>query len=134
MEVFWKFKTKKKVSTQIRKFCSLFSSITLVWCIRNSCYKDVRSIRKTTSKVCTVWGKQFVRNATSCGKTKSFWTIITHTSVLVREILAKNKSLIRPLPLYSSELVAADFLLLPKPRISMKRKHFATLKDKKEKN
>ena len=44
---------KKHVKVgQMWRFCSLFSSIAMVWCIMNSCHMVVRSIRNTTLKLC----------------------------------------------------------------------------------
>ena len=54
--------------------------------------------------------------------------------MLVREFLAKNKTLIMPQPPYSPDLIAADFFLFPKLKIPMKRKRFATIVEIKEKS
>ena len=43
-----------------------------------------------------------------------------HTSMLVREFLAKNKTVIMPQPPYSRDLVSADFFLFPKLRTPKK--------------
>ena len=74
-------KPRPKKARQIRKmrrFCSLFSSIGMAWCIMNSCSK-VLSIRNTTLKLCADCAKQNVRNAQNCGKTNhGFCTMMTH--------------------------------------------------------
>ena len=73
---------------QMWRFCSLFSSIAMGWCIMNFCKKVVRSIRYTALKFCADCAKQFVRNAQNCGKTShGFCTIITHQ---LREVILKE--------------------------------------------
>ena len=44
------------------------------------------------------------------------------TLMLVREFLAKNKTVIMPQPLYSTALAPADFFLFPKRKTLMKGK------------
>ena len=62
--------------TQMWRFCSLFSSIAMAWCIMDSCDKVVRLIRNATLKLCADCAKHFVRNAHNCGKTNhGFCTI-----------------------------------------------------------
>ena len=46
------------------------------------------------------------------------------TSMLVREFLAKNKTVIMPQPSYSSDLAPADFFLFPKTEDTDERKAF----------
>ena len=61
------------------RYCSLFSSIAMAWCIMISCYKVARLIRNTTLKLCGDCEKQFVRNAQNCEKTNHrFCTMLTH--------------------------------------------------------
>ena len=55
-----------------------------------------------------------------------------HTSMLVREFLAKNKTVIMPQPPYSLDLTPADFFLFPKLKTQMKGKRFATIEEIKE--
>lgn len=79
---------------QIWRFFSMLSSISMTWCIMNSCHKVVRSIRITTLKLCAVCVKQFVRNAMNCGKINhGFCTIITyqltHRSLCNNTVLKK---------------------------------------------
>ena len=57
-----------------------------------------------------------------------------HTSLLVRECLPKNKSVIMAQPPYTSELALADFSLFPKLKTPMKVKRFATIEEIKEKS
>ena len=113
---------------QMWRFCLLFSSIAMAWCIMNSCNKVVRSIRHTTLKLWTDCAKQFVRNTQNCRKTNyGFCTMITHqahTLMLVREFLFKNKTVIMPQPPYSPDLASADFSLFPKLKTPMKGKRF----------
>ena len=85
---------------QMKKFCSMFSSIVIAWCIRNSCHKVVRSIRNTTFKLCADSAKHIVINVQNCGKTyHEFCTIITHRLTLRCLYLSfwpKNKTVIKP--------------------------------------
>ena len=74
-------KTRKKHVKfgQMWRICSLFSSITMAWCIINSCHKVVRPIRNTKLKFYTDCSKQFFRNTQNCGKTNhGFCTLMTH--------------------------------------------------------
>ena len=122
---------------QMSRFCSLFSSIEMAYCIKNSCHKAVRLIRNTALKLCADCAKQFVRNAQNCGKTNhGFCTMMTqrvHIYMLVREFLARNKTAIMPQPPYLQDLASADFLLFPKRKTLMKGKGFATIEEIKEK-
>ena len=60
------------------KFCLVFFSIAMAWCIMNFCHKTVWSINNNTLKLCADCAKQFVRNEENCGKTKhEFYTLIT---------------------------------------------------------
>ena len=54
---------------------------------------------------------------------------LAHTSMLMREWLAKNKTIIMTQPLYSSDLATADFFFFPKLNTPMKVKHFATIEE-----
>ena len=54
--------------------------------------------------------------------------------MLVREFLAKNKTVIMPQPLYSPDLALADFLFFPKLKTLMKGNHFAMIEEIKEKS
>ena len=56
-----------------------------------------------------------------------------HTSMLVREFLVKNKTVIMPQPPYSPELDPADFFLFPKLKTPMKGKRFVTIEEMEEK-
>ena len=66
--------------------------------------------RNTTLKLCTDYAKQFVRNAQNCWKTSSLAHILPH----LYEFFIKNKTVIMSESLYSTDLVLADFFLLPK--------------------
>lgn len=57
-----------------------------------------------------------------------------HTSLLVREFLAKNKTVIMPQPPNSPDLASADFFLFPKLKTPMKGKRFDTIEEIKEKS
>lgn len=50
-----------------------------------------------------------------------------HTSMLVRDFLAKNNTVIMPQPPYSPDLAPCDFFLFPKLKRPMKGKRFATI-------
>ena len=57
-----------------------------------------------------------------------------HTSMLVREFLAKNTTVIMPQPPYLPDLASADFLPFPKLKTPMIGKHFVTIEELKEKS
>ncbi|UYV80238.1 hypothetical protein LAZ67_18002125 [Cordylochernes scorpioides] len=50
-----------------------------------------------------------------------------HTSLLVRDLLAKNNTLMMPQPPYSPDLALYDFFLFPKLKRPMKGRRYATL-------
>ncbi|UYV84067.1 hypothetical protein LAZ67_X001053 [Cordylochernes scorpioides] len=50
-----------------------------------------------------------------------------HISLLVRDFLAKNNTLMIPQPPYSPDLAPCDFFLFPKLKRPMKRRRYATL-------
>ncbi|UYV83543.1 TTC21B [Cordylochernes scorpioides] len=50
-----------------------------------------------------------------------------HTSLLVRDLLAKNNTLMMPQPPYSPDLAPCDFFLFPKLKRPMKGRCYATL-------
>ncbi|UYV75508.1 hypothetical protein LAZ67_13000431 [Cordylochernes scorpioides] len=50
-----------------------------------------------------------------------------HTSLLVRDLLAKNNTLMMPQPRYSPDLAPCDFFLFPKLKRPMKGRRYATL-------
>ncbi|UYV75991.1 hypothetical protein LAZ67_13002040 [Cordylochernes scorpioides] len=50
-----------------------------------------------------------------------------HTSLLVRDFLAKNNTLMIPQPPYSPDLAPCDFFLFPKLKRPMKGRRYATL-------
>ena len=57
-----------------------------------------------------------------------------HTSMLVREFLAKNKIVIMPQPPYSLDLTPADFFLFPKVKTPLRGMRFATIEEIKGKS
>ena len=57
-----------------------------------------------------------------------------HTTMPVREILAKNKTVVMPQSPYSPYLDPADFFDFPKLKTTVKRKDFATIDEIKEKS
>ncbi|UYV83264.1 hypothetical protein LAZ67_23000327 [Cordylochernes scorpioides] len=50
-----------------------------------------------------------------------------HTSLLVRDFLAKNNTLMMPQPPYFPDLAPCDFFLFPKLKRPMKGRRYATL-------
>ncbi|VEN45832.1 unnamed protein product [Callosobruchus maculatus] len=50
-----------------------------------------------------------------------------HTSLLVREYLAKNNTVMVPQPPYSPDLAPCDFFLFPKLKRPMKGRRYATI-------
>ncbi|KAH8404551.1 hypothetical protein KR009_006498 [Drosophila setifemur] len=50
-----------------------------------------------------------------------------HTSLLVRDFLAKNNTLVMPQPPYSPDLAPCDFFLFPKLKRPMKGRRYGTL-------
>ena len=54
--------------------------------------------------------------------------------MLVREFLAKNKTVIMPQPPYSPDLISDKFFLFPKLKTAIKGNRFAAIGDIKEKS
>ncbi|UYV79390.1 hypothetical protein LAZ67_17002447 [Cordylochernes scorpioides] len=54
-----------------------------------------------------------------------------HTSLLVRDFLTKNNTLMMPQPPYSPDLAPCDFFLFPKMKRPMKGRRYATLDEMK---
>jgi len=52
-----------------------------------------------------------------------------HTSLLVRDFLAKTSTASMPQPPYSPDLAPCDFFLFPKPKSPIKGRRFATIKE-----
>ncbi|KAG5323528.1 MOS1T transposase, partial [Acromyrmex heyeri] len=52
-----------------------------------------------------------------------------HTSLLVREFLAKNNTLMMPQPPYSPDLAPCDFFLFPQLKRPMKGRRYATIEE-----
>ena len=52
-----------------------------------------------------------------------------HSSLLVRNFLAKNNTVIMPQPPYSPDLAPCDFFLFPKLKRPMKGRRFATIEE-----
>ena len=85
-----------------------------------------------------------VKNEIKCARTFEMWkkqswilhhdNAPAHTSMLVRDFLAKNKTVIMPQPPYSPDLAPADFFLFPKLKTPMKGKRFAAIEEIKEKS
>ena len=100
MEASGRAKAEKSKSSSVN--CGSFAhffSIAMAWCIMNSCQNVVRSIRNTTLKICADCEKQFIRNEQKELLKSQSWTLHhdnapVHTSLLVHEFLAKNKTAI----------------------------------------
>ena len=59
------------------RFCSLFSSIRMVWCVISSCKKVAQSITNIILKF--VWSNNKKKNTQNCGKTShGYCTTIMH--------------------------------------------------------
>lgn len=52
-----------------------------------------------------------------------------HTSLLVREFLAKNNTVMMPQPPYSPDMASCNFFLFPKIKKTMKRRRFANIEE-----
>jgi transposase len=57
-----------------------------------------------------------------------------HASFLIREILAKQETIVVPQPPYSPDLASADFFLFPKLKSTLKDRRFQTVEEIKEKS
>jgi transposase len=55
-----------------------------------------------------------------------------HTSLLIREFLAKNEITVVPQPPYSPDLAPADFFLFPKLKSSLKGQRFESTEEIEE--
>jgi transposase len=53
-----------------------------------------------------------------------------HTSLLIREFLAKQETIVVPQPPYSPDLAPADFFLFPKLKSTLKGRRFQTVEIK----
>ena len=52
-----------------------------------------------------------------------------HTSLLVREFLAKNNTVTMPQLPHSPDMAPCDFFLFPKTKITLKRRRFTAIDD-----
>ena len=55
-----------------------------------------------------------------------------HASLLIREFLTKQETIVVPQPSYSPDLATADFFLFPKLKSSLKGRRFQTVEEIKE--
>ena len=55
-----------------------------------------------------------------------------HASILIREFLAKQETIVVPQPPYSPDLTPADFFLFPKLKSTLKGRRFQTVEEIKE--
>ena len=130
----WK-RPGKSIPKKAREFLSnvkgllTVSSTAMTRCSMNSCHKVIRSIRKTTLKLCADCGKQFVRSAQNCGKINhGFCNMITHQLThrcLCMSFGPKTKP-------YSC--INHRIFPLPKTETAMKGKCFAAIEKIKEKS
>ena len=84
-------------------------------------------------KLCAVCVKQCERNARNCEK-QFIWLLHhdnapAHSSLLVRNFLTKNNTVIMPQPPYSPDLAPCDFFLFPRLKRPMKGRRFATIEE-----
>ena len=56
----------------------------------------------------------------------------SHASLLIREFLAKQETIVVPQPPYSPDLAPADFFLFPKLKSTLKGRRFQTVEEIKE--
>lgn len=97
-------------------------------CIMSSCHRVVQSIRNIICKLCAMRAKR-----PDLWKNKN-WLLHhdnapAHTSLLVREYLVKNNTLMMPQPPYSPDLAPCDFFLFPKLKRPLKGRRYATIDD-----
>ena len=85
---------------QKSRWCSSFSSITVVWCTMNSFQRVKRLMRNTTWPFWIVYVKQFDVNGRS--------------SLIVTEFLAKHETKVIAQPPNWQDLAPCDFFLFPK--------------------
>jgi transposase len=52
-----------------------------------------------------------------------------HASLLIREFLAKQETIVVPQPPYSPDMAPADFLFFPKLKSSLKGRRFQTVEE-----
>ena len=95
----------------------------------NSCHKAVRLIRGTTLKLCTDCEEKPITI-----RILHHDNVPAHTLMLVREFLAKNKTVIKPQLPYSPDLAPASIFFLSKLKTPMKGKSFARIEEIKEKS
>lgn len=74
---------------QMLRFCSLFYSVTMSWCIMSSCQKVFRSIRNITLKLCGVCVEQDEKDTRNC-EVNYYDNAQVHTSLLVRDFIRKK--------------------------------------------
>ena len=55
-----------------------------------------------------------------------------HASLLIREFLARQETIVVPQPPYSPDLAPADFFLFPKLKSTLKGRRFLTIEEIKE--
>lgn len=117
---------------------SVFCDFNALARIMSSCRMVIWSIRNTIWKIIVVCVRQTDKNAQNCAKTihGKCTTIMrslrpwSHTSVLVREFLAKNNTIMMPQLPYSPDIAPCDFFLFPKLKRTMEGGHFDNIKDK----
>ena len=107
---------------QMWRFCSLFSSIAMVWCIMNFLPQGHTVNKKYYLEVMRRLREAITQKRTEFWKNTS-WILQhvkapAHTPLLMHEFLAKNKTVIMPQPPYSPDLT------LPKTKDAAERKAF----------
>ncbi|UYV78503.1 hypothetical protein LAZ67_16001800 [Cordylochernes scorpioides] len=95
--------------------------------------KKARQVRSNVKVLLTVFFdcRGVVHHEFSCHRNKN-WLLHhdnapAHTSLLVRDVLAKNNTLMMPQPPYSPDLAPCAFFLFPKLKRPMKGQCYATL-------
>ena len=106
-----RLKKKHAKFSQMYRFCSPFSSITMAWYIIEVMRQLREAIRQKRTEL---WKNQ--------SRILRHDNARAYTSMLVREFLAKNKTVIMPQSTYSPNLAPADCFLFQKLKTPMKGK------------
>ena len=115
-------KTEKNTTSSVKCESPLLSSIVMAWCIINTCHNEY--YLEVMHRLC----KAIRQKRTEVWKNQS-WILHhgkapAHTLMLVRESLAKNKTLIMPQPPYSPDFGPRWLFPLPKTEDTDERKAF----------
>ena len=126
MEAHWIAKTEKSTSSSVK--CQGFAH-----CFLWLSWRSASGVLTTRS-----YGKAIRKKRPKLWKNNS-WLLhqdnaSAHSSLLVRNFLAKNNTVIMPQPPYSPNLDPCDFFLFPRLKGHMKGRRFATIDEIKTKS